>query len=75
MMTLGRYRWRKITDVNRKCALFEMLQGETPILDVGFTDEGKFEIAFNSSISGIIFDWVEFLTLLEEGRVLAELDQ
>jgi hypothetical protein len=75
MVTPGSYRWRKTTDINREYALFELLEGETPILDVGFSDEGNLEIAFNPSVGGRVVDWTQFLTLLEEGRALAERDR
>ncbi len=69
------YRWRKTTDINREHALFELLDGETPILDVGFTDEGMFVVAFNPSIGGKSMEWEQFLKLLAEGRVHAEKDR
>lgn len=68
------YRWRKATDINREHALFELLEGETPVLDVGFTDEGVFEICFNPGISGKVMEWDSILTLVEEGKTLAEQD-
>lgn len=66
------YRWRKTTDINREHALFELLDGDTPVLDVGFTDQGVFEVAFNPGISGKVMEWEQFLKLLSEGRNLAE---
>ena len=75
MAAPGTYRWRKTTDVNREYALFELLDDETPVLDVGFTDEGIFEIAFNPSIGGKVMEWDHLLILLDEGRVLAEQDR
>ena len=41
------------------------------LLDVGFTDEGVFEVIFNPSISGKAMEWEQFLKLLEEGKALA----
>ncbi|HAG75475.1 MAG TPA: hypothetical protein DCL53_08460 [Thauera sp.] len=75
MSTSSNYRWRKATDINREHALFELLDGETPILDVGFTDEGVFEVAFNPSIGGNLIEWERLLNLLDEGRALAERDR
>ena len=69
------YRWRKTTDIHREYALFELLEGETPILDIGISDAGNLEIAFNPGCSGRVVDWTQFLTLLEEGRTLAERDR
>lgn len=75
MMDTVSYRWRKTTDINREYALFELLEGETPVLDLGFSDEGMLEVAFNPSVSGRIFGLEQFLKLLDEGRALAELDR
>jgi hypothetical protein len=75
MMTYETYRWRKTTDINREHALFELLDGETLLLDVGFTDEGIFEVAFNPSISGKVMEWEQLLDLLDEGKALAERDR
>ena len=75
MTNTGRYRWRKVTDVNREYALFELLEGNTLLLDVGFSDDGLFEITFNPSISGKAFQVKEFLQLLDEGRTFADRDR
>lgn len=72
MTASDNHRWRKITDINREHALFELLDGETPVLDVGFTDEGIFEVAFNPSIGGKVLEWERLLKLLDEGKALAE---
>ena len=75
-MTISKsYRWRKATDVSCEHALFELMDGGTQILDVGFTDEGVLEVAFNPSTHGIVMPWDHFLTLLDEGKFLAESDR
>ena len=75
MTTSVIYRWRKITDINRDHPLFELLHVDVPLLDVGFTDEGSFEVAFNPSIVGRVLEFRQFVKLLDEGRSLAELDR
>jgi hypothetical protein len=75
MMAPSIYRWRKTSDVNRDYALFELMCGETALLDLGFSDDETLEIAFNANISGKILGWTELLELLEEGKALAELDR
>jgi hypothetical protein len=75
MVTFNSYRWRKTTDINRQYALFELLKGETSILDAGFSDDGVFEVAFSPSIGGIVVEWELLQKLLAEGRGLAELDR
>ncbi len=69
------YRWRKNTDINREYALFELLDGEAPVLDVGFSDDEIFEVAFNPGIGGRVMEMVQLLKLLDEGRALAERDR
>lgn len=69
------YRWRKTTDINREHALFELLEGEAAVLDVGFSDEGVFEVAFNPAIGGKVMSLNELQTLLNEGKALAEEDR
>jgi hypothetical protein len=75
MKTEKNYRWRKFTDINRENALFELLDDEENILDVGFTDEGILEVAFNQSIGGVIIGWSELIDFLNQGKALAESDR
>ena len=75
MTTSAIYRWRKTTDINREHALFELLEDDLPLLDVGFTDEGIFEVAFNRNISGKILKWEQFQKLLDEGKSFADRDR
>ena len=75
MANSANYRWRKTTDVNREHALFELLDGGAPILDVGFTDEGVFEVSFNPCIGGKVMEWNQLLKILEEGRNFADRDR
>ena len=75
MTTSSVYRWRKTSDVNRESALFELMCGETALLDIGLSDDGTIEIAFNASMCGKILGWAELRELLEEGKTLAERDR
>ena len=75
MATSEIYRWRKTTDINREHALFELLNGEVQLLDVGFTNEEVFEVAFNASIGGKVMELEVLLRLLAQGKVLAESDR
>lgn len=69
------YRWRKASDIGRKHALFELLENEEPMLDTDFLDQGVFEITFNPGIGGKVMEWNQLLTLLDEGKKLAEKDR
>ena len=75
MVTTQNWRWRKISDISRENAIFELMDDQTPMLDVGFSDAGKFEISFNPGVFGKILDWTELQELVEEGRILAERDR
>ena len=66
------YRWRKITDINREHALYELLDGDAAMLNAGFTDDGIFEVAFNPGIGSKVMAVEKLLRLLDEGRLLAE---
>jgi hypothetical protein len=68
-------RFRKAGDINRDNALFELLSDDVPILDVGFADDGTFEVAFNEQIAGVIIAWAQLQEWIEKGRALAELDR
>ncbi len=67
-------RWRKVTDVGRAHASFELLRGEETILDVGFSDDAEFEIASSTAIGGMVLSFATLQALLLEGRALAEAD-
>lgn len=69
------YRWRKTTDINRENAVFELLADDVPILDVGFSDAGVFEVVFNPGIAGVTIEWAQLLHLVAEGKKRAELDR
>jgi hypothetical protein len=75
MVVSKSYRWRKTSDINREYALFELLEDEEPVLDVGFSDAGIFEVAFNPGIAGTLIEWEQFQKMIEEGKRLAELDR
>jgi len=51
------------------------LEDDNPVLDVGFTDQGLFEVTFNPSSGGKVMEWDQFLSLLAEGRALAAQDR
>jgi hypothetical protein len=68
-------RFRKAGDINRDNALFELLSDDTPILDVGFADDGTFEIAFNEAIGGVIMPWTQLQDWIEKGKEMAERDR
>jgi hypothetical protein len=68
-------RFRKAGDINRDNALFELLSNDVPILDVGFADDGTFEVAFNEQIGAVIIPWAQLQEWIEKGKQLAELDR
>jgi hypothetical protein len=70
-----RYHWRKATDINRDFAFFELVQDGVPLLDVGYPNAGKLELTFNPSIVGQVIPYEDFISLLIEGRAMADLDR
>jgi len=75
MPKITTYHWRKTTDINREFATFELIVSGVPILSVGFTDAGLFELEFFEAIKGITFEWDRFHNLILEGRKAAENDR
>jgi hypothetical protein len=61
------YRWRKVTDIGCQFALFELLEDERPILDIGFSDAGTFEVSFNRKIAGGPIEWGQLRKMIEDG--------
>jgi hypothetical protein len=74
-MDFSRAGWRKTTDVNRKYAVFELVDDGVVLLDVGFSDSDVFEIAFHEGVSNAVVDWDNLFLLLDGGRKLAEADK
>jgi hypothetical protein len=64
----------KTTDINREHALFELLDGDEPLLDAEFSENGVLYVVYNRRISGRVFEWEQIHKLLDEGRDLADQD-
>jgi hypothetical protein len=56
-----------VTDIRREHALFELLLADDAVLlDMGFSDEGVFEIALNNpQIGGIVVAWDDLQDWIE----------
>lgn len=74
-MNLNNARWRKVTDVDREYALFELLINDEILLDIGYSDDQVFEVLFGRLCFGIKIDWDFLRDLIEEGRRLADADK
>jgi len=66
--------FRKFAPVDREHPIFELVEGDTVLLDVGATDDGVLEIAIHKGAANKIFSLSEFLRVLEEGRRLVDDD-
>ena len=75
MQSQEKFRFRKATDIDRAYATFELMAGDVAILDVGFSDDGVFEVAFNEAIVGMVIDWVHLQDWIERGKRMAEADR
>ncbi len=71
----GPFRLRKATDIHRKHATFELLADDVVLLDMGLSDEGTFEIAFNEPIGGYVITWDDLQDLIEKGQTMVEADR
>jgi hypothetical protein len=60
-------RYRKFTAYDRDNPIFELLDGETILLDISINNEGILEIAFHEGIASRIIPIEEFRELLDEG--------
>jgi hypothetical protein len=74
-MNFSEASWRKTTDIDREYAVFELLHNGIILLDVGFSDENVFEIAFHEGLPNTIVDWDHFFAVLDKGRQMAEADK
>ena len=72
MLDLADARWRKATDIEREFSLFELVTDLGPVLDVGYSNSGLFEVSFNITSGGLIVDWDALKSIIEEGRLLAD---
>ncbi len=62
--------FRKFTDINRENPLFELVDGEIVLLDIGLSDAGVLEVAFHEAISNRVFKAEELSNFLDEGKRL-----
>jgi hypothetical protein len=65
-------RWRKASDINREYALYELLSGESILLDIGYSDEREMEVCFHQAISNALINFNELISLLEEAKRMAD---
>ncbi len=52
-----------------------MTDDNQSILDVGFSDGGVLEVAFDDKVVGLVIEWSRLQEVIEEGRKLAEEDR
>ena len=65
------YRYRMATDVNREYPLFELVNSVGEIIfDIGMSDNGEIEIAFNDKILNKIFNLTVIEAWIREGKIL-----
>ena len=74
-MDFSKASWRKATDVNREYAVFELVHDGIALLDVGFSDDDVFEIAFHEGVSNTVVSWQDFFDVVERGKEMAEADR
>ena len=69
-----KYRFRKCSDVRSEYPVFELLDGNVILMDIGLSDSGVLQVAFHEGIANRILESEELIRILEEGRSLASAD-
>lgn len=69
-----KYRFRKFAPVDRDFPLFELISGDSILLDIGFSNAAQLEVAFHEGIGNTVISLEDLLEYLKEGRRLAEND-
>lgn len=74
MADLTNARWRKFTDIEREHAIFELLQDDVILLDLGFSDTGQMEITFHRGICEFTVELDRLDQLVRDGVAIATRD-
>lgn len=66
--------FRRFSPIDREHPIYELVEGDTVLLDVSATDAGEVEVALHEGGANRIFAHDELLRLLAEGRRLVDAD-
>jgi hypothetical protein len=65
-------RFRKFSPIDREYPIFELVEGENVLLDVGATDDGLMEVAIHAAAANKLFRYDQLMELLIKGQKLLE---
>ncbi len=65
-------RFRKFSPIDREYPIFELVEGENVLLDVGATDDGLLEVAIHAAAANKLFRYDQLMELLIKGQKLLE---
>jgi hypothetical protein len=65
-------RFRKFSPIDREYPIFELVEGENVLLDIGATDEGLMEVAIHAAAANKLFRYDQLMELLIKGQKLLE---
>ncbi len=65
-------RFRKFSPIDREYPIFELVEGENVLLDVGATDDGLLEVAIHAAAANKLFRYDQLMELLIQGQKLLE---
>jgi hypothetical protein len=66
--------FRKFSPIDREHPIYELVEGDTVLLDIGATDADEIEVALHEGGANKIFSHDELLQLLADGRRLVDPD-
>ena len=65
-------RFRKFSPIDREYPIFELVEGENVLLDIGATDDGLLEVAIHAAAVNKLFRYDQLMELLIKGQKLLE---
>ena len=65
-------RFRKFSPIDQEYPIFELVDGENVLLDIGATDDGLLEVAIHAAAANKLFRYDQLMELLIQGQKLLE---
>jgi hypothetical protein len=67
---VGQPRFRKFAPIDREYPIFELLDGDEVLLDIGADNDGVVEVAIHGGAADKLFGYRQLLDLLKQGHEL-----
>jgi hypothetical protein len=65
-------RFRKFSPIDRDYPIFELVEGDSVLLDISVSDEGVVEVALHAAGTGKVFTLNDLQAILLQGKRLLE---